>query len=169
MRKIFLCYAFFLFFLADVYADATPQKSIGKWEDDQISVQAQITSVNKDISCGLNLYITIKNNTSDELYSFHYIKVFKPETAMNIKLFYLPSKSGVEQNEEWKNMEIPLIGKLEFIYIKPGTTYSLTINLLDRFIIKRGQQYLLSITGILNSDIKQQTFFTIENLNFSVE
>lgn len=169
MFRCLLCSLLYIFCLADIHADVPPKTSIGKWEDDLITVQAQITSVNKDISHGLNLYITIKNNSSDELYSFHYIKGFKQETAMNIKLFYLPSKSGVEQNEKWKNMEIPLIGKLEFIYIKPGTTYSLTINLSDRFIIKRGRQYSLIIKGILNSDIKQHTFYSIEDLNFSVE
>lgn len=160
-----------MFFMSGAVSAMENEITTKEWSNDKLLVKASIATTNKDISKGLFFNLDITNKSS-EAFGIVYVKGEKPDTFLGYNFKNLTKKSDVEYNEETKNYKRPIWLKLDFLFIKPNTTHSFKVNLLDSFIVEKKQSYSLGITGRLFTNfIDNDSYcrFTIEDLTFTVE
>ena len=139
-----------------------------EWKGNNVLVQAKMKAINKEISSGLVLELNIRNDSPDDIW-LTFVKGDKPESCLLYKCTNLLSKSDVKRIYEPENSKKTWIGKLSHLFIKPQTTYSLKVNLLDQFVIEKKQHYSLEIQGFLYFKGFNHTEFTIKDLQFTVD
>ena len=157
-----------MFFMLGAVSAMENEITTKEWSNDNILVKAAIATTNKDISKGLLFNLDITNKSSNDI-RIMFVKGDNPESFLSYNFINLTLKSDVKLNDKVKKAKIPPLGKLSFIFIKPETTYSLKINLLDRFIVEKKQSYSLGLKGILYLNDGSNCAFTVENLTFAVE
>lgn len=141
---------------------------IREWRQNDILIQAKIHSQNKDISTGLFFYLNITNNSHDDI-RIMFDSCHKPESFLLCDIYNTTSKLSLPLKYPKKQAATLSYGKLSFLFIKPGSTCSMKVNLLDRFLIKNHQSYSLELKGFIYLDNGKGLEFIIPQLNFFVE